>query len=36
MNKVNKVAKFRIHQGAKTPQEEQWEENLREKVKFKT
>ncbi|MGB3508182.1 MAG: hypothetical protein WBA93_02875 [Microcoleaceae cyanobacterium] len=32
---MNKVAKFRIHQGAKTPQKQQWEENLREKILLK-
>lgn len=32
---MNKVAEFRVHQGAKTPQKQQWEENLREKIKLK-
>lgn len=32
---MNKVAKFTIHQGAKMPLKQQWENNLREKIKVK-
>lgn len=32
---MNKVAKFTIHQGAKMPQKQQWEDHLREKVELK-
>ena len=32
---MNKVAKFTIHQGTKIAHKQQWEENLRDKVKLK-
>ncbi|WP_240038999.1 MULTISPECIES: hypothetical protein [Okeania] len=32
---MSKIAKFRIHQGAKTPQTQEWEDSLRGKLEVK-
>ncbi len=32
---MSKIAKFTIHQGTKTPQKQQWEDNLRGKIEVK-
>lgn len=32
---MSKIAKFRIHQGTKTPQTQEWEDNLRGKIEVK-
>ncbi|OZH51713.1 hypothetical protein AFK68_29075 [Hydrocoleum sp. CS-953] len=32
---MSKIAKFTIHHGAKTPQKQQWEDNLRGKIEVK-
>ena len=32
---MSKIAKFTIHQGAKTPRKQQWEDNLRGKIEVK-